>query len=364
LSDAQNCGACGHACAQAMGCVAGQCSCGAPLVNCGGACIDVTTSTANCGACGHACPMNGVCSAGQCATPTSLRYVLNSLTLPMQRSDYAIDLNGDGRSDNQLGNIDGALSAQNFDIQTAESASIAAGNPIYLIELRTVDATGANDPAATVKVSRGLTANGGTPDFGGMGSYTIDATVPASTFSGALANHRYGSESPVTTHAPVTLAFRFAFFGAPIEIALNGAHIQFVTGTDMASGAPGLINGEIQGSIKESDVQNVLIPQIATLLNARIAANPTSPTSMMLLQLFDTGNGAGGTCTSADGTVGTPGDGLIAPCEVAMNNIIQNVLAPDVQIYDANGNYAPNSQNTMRDSLSVGVAFTAVRATF
>jgi hypothetical protein len=40
------------------------------------------------------------------------------------------------------------------------------------------------------------------------------------------------------------------------------------------------------------------------------------------------------------------------------------VLAPDVQIYDANGNYAPNPLNTVKDSLSVGIGFTAVAANY
>jgi hypothetical protein len=49
---------------------------------------------------------------------------------------------------------------------------------------------------------------------------------------------------------------------------------------------------------------------------------------------------------------------------VATNQIVANLLAPDVQIYDANGGYAPNKNNTTKDSLSVGVAFLAVRASW
>ena len=47
-----------------------------------------------------------------------------------------------------------------------------------------------------------------------------------------------------------------------------------------------------------------------------------------------------------------------------LNSTIQAVFAPDVQIYDANGNYAPNKTNAMKDSLSIGFGFTAVRASF
>ncbi len=33
------------------------------------------------------------------------QYVWNAVLVPMTRSDYALDLNGDGRADNQFGNI-------------------------------------------------------------------------------------------------------------------------------------------------------------------------------------------------------------------------------------------------------------------
>jgi len=52
-------------------------------------------------------------------------------------------------------------------------------------------------------------------------------------------------------------------------------------------------------------------------------------------------------------------DGKIDTCEVQGNSIIMAVLAPDVKIYDANGNYAPTATGT-KDSLSLGIGFTAV----
>jgi hypothetical protein len=51
-------------------------------------------------------------------------------------------------------------------------------------------------------------------------------------------------------------------------------------------------------------------------------------------------------------------------CEVATSGLIQNVLAPDVQMFDAAGNYHPNPTNANKDSLSIGLGFTAVPATF
>jgi hypothetical protein len=65
------------------------------------------------------------------------------------------------------------------------------------------------------------------------------------------------------------------------------------------------------------------------------------------------------------GTCAQAGDGVISTCEVATNSIIKNILAPDVQMFSNDGlTYAPNPANTHKDSLSVGVGFTAVKATF
>ena len=58
------------------------------------------------------------------------------------------------------------------------------------------------------------------------------------------------------------------------------------------------------------------------------------------------------------------GDRKIDVCEVATAGLIQNVLAPDIQMFDANGNYHPNPDNTHKDSLSLGLGFSAVTATF
>ena len=108
-----------------------------------------------------------------------------------------------------------------------------------------------------------------------------------------------------------------------------------------------------------SCVQSTLVPRIAQSLTAQVQANPNSSSSMQLESIFDTGG-----CTNPDGSQASARDFTISTCEVAQNSLIQNLLAPDVQIYDSQGRYAPNPANTTRDSLSVGFAFTAVPARY
>jgi hypothetical protein len=42
----------------------------------------------------------------------------------------------------------------------------------------------------------------------------------------------------------------------------------------------------------------------------------------------------------------------------------QAVMASDIPLFDANGNYAPSPNPTNKDSMSLGVAFTAILAQF
>jgi hypothetical protein len=69
---------------------------------------------------------------------------------------------------------------------------------------------------------------------------------------------------------------------------------------------------------------------------------------------------------------------VISTCEVATNPETKNLLGPDVQLFDstqtedANGfavlhignTYQPSAANLARDSGSIGLAFTAVKAAF
>jgi hypothetical protein len=71
-TDANNCGACGNACAAGTKCNNGACGCQAPQTSCGGTCVDTSTDTNNCGACGTACPVGQGCFSGACVDQTCM----------------------------------------------------------------------------------------------------------------------------------------------------------------------------------------------------------------------------------------------------------------------------------------------------
>src|SRR5258706_11549701 len=112
------------------------------------------------------------------------KYVANTLTVPQMRSDYAIDLNGDGKVDNQLGNIIGALSAQNLNTQDSVDMALKNGSVLLLLTQTSADATYMQDSASGVTAQVGNTqAN---PDFTGAGSFTINSALRIRSFAGRI----------------------------------------------------------------------------------------------------------------------------------------------------------------------------------
>jgi len=291
------------------------------------------------------------------------QYVANALTVPMDRMQFGMDLNGDSKVDNQLGNIIGALSANNLNTQDGVDQSICKGAVVLLLTETSADATFQNDDATGALVQVGkqfaytgpsmCAANMGGPKYDGTDTFAVDTSngFTGAQFAGRISNGLYTSNSPVTTTHPVTVALQLPLVSGadPVQLNIVGAHIQFrVSGGKISS-------GQINGAIKSSDVTNTIIPNVASLLDSRVTANPTGSTEKQILQIFDIG------CT---GMTNLKGDGKIATCEVADNSIIKNVLNPDVQMFDSGGNYHPNSANTNKDSLSLGLGFSAVKATF
>jgi len=318
----------------------------------------------------------GGTDSGDCTASGGInkaQYVTNVVMVPQQRSDYAIDLNGDGRVDNQLGNIIGALTGQGLDVQMGVNQAVADGSLIVLMGESSTDAAFQTDACgtATVNVGQSIVAPA-TPDYSGMGHFMIDSGQQGGTFNGPIKAGKFSSAPPATTMTPVSVTIKLPLVAGadPVKLEVDGAHLQF---TRDASGK--ITGGQLNGAIKETAVQMDIIPNVATLLSNKLMNdNPQTSTDKQIASIFDNGGKADPACsagTCKNPAYGTrPGmcaaatDNIIDTCEVSTAGLIQNVLAPDVQMFDASGKYAPNKDNTMKDSLSLGLSFTAVGATF
>jgi hypothetical protein len=307
------------------------------------------------------CDDPGAAECVNASSGVSAKFVADTLLVPQSRMDYALDLNGDQKADNQLGNIIGALTQQGLNTQDGVNSAIMDGNVILLLNASAADLT--NDTCASVEAAAGKSMMN--PDFSGNGSFMKDTAVGGGTFKGKITNGTFDSNSPVTTSTPATVTIQLPLVAGatPVSLKITGAHLKFTKQGDK------LINAQINGAIKKTDVDGEIIPSVAKLLSDRIAADPNGSTNMQILSLFDNGGvdeGCMGGCKNADGTCGVKMDKKIQVCEVATNSIIKNVLAPDVDLFEDAGNtvYKPNKDNTGKDSLSLGLKFTAVKANF
>jgi hypothetical protein len=299
--------------------------------------------------------------------PNRRTLVANMVTVPTDRNMFALDLNGDGRVDNQLGNIIGALTQQGIDSQLTIRDAVIAGSDIILFDQGSNDPFFNFDSCASLTLLTGL-ATALPPAYNGTDVFTIDNSVAPTFLAGPIGAGRFDSVNVTPTLQPLTATVKLPFAGTLIPVPLVGVRVSLRPST-----TPGIaMTGQINGAIRNSDVQGVVVPAIARALTAQVTANPNLPSSQSILSLFD----SGGTrdlscpatdpgCRNPDGTCARARDNIISTCEVGTSGLIQNVLAPDVQLFSDDGSvYQPNRDNTHKDSLSVGLGVTLVNASF
>jgi hypothetical protein len=264
-------------------------------------------------------------------------YLVDNVLLPVsssQTSSYAIDVDGDGRPDNNIGQLLTVLAAQGFDFSGSMDAAVASGSIVHQVGLRSTDALFKNDPAAQATWCIGVpTAT--PPNFNGTDNVSCADT--SGFFVAALSGGSFTSQAPASTPNPVSVDLNVAIGESKVSWTILNARLSFTIN------AGGNISvGQINGSIPHDNLLNTFPPAIDASCEANIQSDPSSSISMGCKNLFDTG------CT---GFPGYAGDGQIELCEVTENAIINSLMAPDVQVDDG---------GTLVDANSIGFRFTAI----
>ena len=265
------------------------------------------------------------------------QYAANTMTLPTGPTQLAIDLNGDGMKDNRLGQIVGALSFANINAQVTTQASVTSGKAVLLFEEQSTDASQQNAKNAGTRFSVGAKTTM-PPKFDGSDTFMAEGTP--SQFFGNISAGTFTADSPVTATTPIqfTLSLPLVEGQDPLVLPITAGYITYnVSATGVVTG------GQMNGGVTKKDIDESIIPTVAALLTAQIKAAPSN----MTLASFDTDH-----------------NGVVTAAEVAANPTVSPFLAPDIQLFDAAGNYHPNKDNKTKDSLSIGVGFTAVKATW
>jgi hypothetical protein len=215
----------------------------------------------------------------------------------------------------------------------------------------------------------------------------VDSRLFLGDVLGAVTDGEFNSSAPsveITSDARSTIMIVGAPNQPPVALALHATRLRLSPNGDTRA------SGQLNGAIREDDMQNVFIPYMAGVFT-RVRVQGYA----LLLDLFDTGGNAqpGDNCMNTDGTPscrnhGTAGadfdlcaqkgDHVISTCELATSPQAREQIDPDVQLFDSTatqdtlgrpvltiGNtYQPSAANLAKDSVSIGFDFTAVKAVY
>jgi hypothetical protein len=274
------------------------------------------------------------------------QYVINQLTLPLTNQDakdLGFDLDGNGTTDNQLGNLLSALGSQLGDVQTSVDDTMKAGSIIVLLSIfaQTMQESAKANLWAFLGEGQKLT-DGPQAD----GTYTVDtANSPADAYFGGRIKGGGGAFGGSDATLALQIPLSAAGGAGMLDLTLQAVQMEF----DVSADGSALQNGKIGGAISETDINTKLIPQLVPILDqqlAKCAARMDGGT---------TGSGCGCAAGSGAATIQSMFDNnsdcTITADEVQSNTLVKSFLKGDVTL--KNGEKA----------LSMGIGFEAIKIT-
>jgi len=277
-------------------------------------------------------------------------WVVDSITFPTgaaESTDYGANIDGDDlcRVDNGLGQALAGLFGlfgPEDDVNVSTDELIKSARIVHLLQVRAaslVDAEGVG-----VQFYRGEDADDDPANnLDGSGVFVADVGEAGIELSGAIAGSVVRANMGTV---PLTLAFSES--QAPVQVDAQTAFIDARIET-------GRVFGQLQGVITDEQWQTILLPLATQVLAGKVA---------------DSCHGAAPNCCDP-GTTGATLVGLfdldhdcmVSTDELRNSNLIKALLSPDVDMFDAQGRYNPLCDGE-KDSMSFGLRFTAVPATF
>lgn len=269
------------------------------------------------------------------ATPPEHGFVTASITVPVNANEARAlgrDLTGDGKADNALATVLAALTQQGVDFTQGWNADVHSGRIVMLQSLRSTSL--ATDRHATWQLLYGVPVTN--PNLTGTGTFTAGPTHSARVAARIVA-HRV---STTATTLPIRMDLGSGPFSMPMVVGRA-----FETCYSRCTGA------RINGAVRVSAISSIFIPQLAHVLQKIVdrdcpGPGPDTCTSQSsgasIEQIFDTNQ-----------------DLVISADELRNSNLIKALLAPDVDLYRADGTRGTDGKP---DSISFGFGFVAVKA--
>lgn len=270
--------------------------------------------------------------------PPSARLVLSSMRAFAAAGD-ALDIDGDGDGDDRLGEFWREMeAATGRQAQVQLDAALAGGAALHLIAVPP-------PPGGLLRALLGEDQDGDPADnFSGAEPFAIAPGTPLDGLLGSQVSGAAVAAGPgdVPLLVPITGAVP-----APILVRSVGTRLVAVLGD-------GSLEGRLGGAFLVSDVEGLIEPAVVGALNDVIAADcPTGPTSCEV----------GSPGEALLDAVDLDGDGVLDANEVDQLPFVDELLAPDLDLFDQDDAFNPNVDG-VPESLSYGLAVTGVGAVF
>jgi hypothetical protein len=312
------------------------------------------------------------CTADK-VTGSDSKLASDSLVLPKSTGGktYSYDFDGDGKPENQLKNLANVISLSGLDVQKSIDDTVASGNAVILSDLKAADLMNATCGSITMGLAKAPAMGAPNPKFDGTDTFQLgdgtNVTLYGAITAGKLSTTASKDQTPAN-EGKIDLVLPLGM-GMALPLSLRGAHVE---GTVvMEGGVLKIKDGAIHGVLAQADIDGKIVPLVADMLTGLIH-NDTKmgvpgDTAKAIIGLFEQKTGAASmakcSANMMDCCRTNPATCKILPQEVKESSI-GGVLAPDVQVLDAQGNWKPVAGGKMYNAMSVGIGFTSVKASF
>ena len=291
---------------------------------------------------------------------TDHTFVISELKVPTSANEatqLGLDIDGNGQPDNALGGLLAALAGQaNLDLNGTVNTQVTSGGIVLLANLKATalnEATGAGLHVYLGDAETAMPAPCTNPDdpetcgqhLMGDGMFDVAMDYGAKVVGTIVGGQFSGGPGNIT----IELALAEA---ATVPINLIGAK---ATGGVTETG---ITSGKLGGALRDDDIHEELIPAVADLIGSLLVTSecdgtpdggccPADSTGEQVLTFFD-----------------DDGDCAVTVAELEANSLISSTIGnPDLDLFDENDDFNPRKDG-VKDSLSLGIGFTAVSADF
>jgi hypothetical protein len=289
------------------------------------------------------------------------QYVVSSILLPatpQELTQFSHDFYNNKTYPNQIGT---ALRSVNVlgkvDLQPQLNKAVAIGEVVLLINARTQSQVSAknsgswlflgdNDQITPPACTDPEDLTSCSKHLDGNGVFTLSATSPLDSLLRGKVQAGTFAGGPGEVILPLSLSPD----APPLELHLVGAHTKF------SFDANDLVQGSLAGGIPTEEMNTVVLPGVHQLVSTIIARDCQGP-------------GPGESCCMANSTgskvlefLNTDSDCMVTEAEFTGHQLIRQLLGPDVDLMNGS-EYGPNKDKVL-DAVSIGLGFTAVKASF